>query len=375
MKLSASLLSLFTLFSAAAAQAQEAVPNLAEPWQLGMVKPATPVMETLYTTHDYLLIMCVVISVFVLVMLFYICMRYNRKANPKASKVVHNTKLEIVWTVVPILILIAIAIPSLRAHYVMEDDTDPGMTLKVVGYQWYWNYEYPDHGGFSFDSYMKKKEDLKPGEPRLLAVDNHVVVPVNTKVVVHITGGDVLHAWAVPAFGVKRDAVPGRLNTSWFKATRTGTFYGQCSELCGVGHGFMPIRVDVVEQEEFDAWVLAKQEEAGIDPASLNTDGEEAAPEEGAKAEGEVQAESGADETSKPTADKSKASEAPAKSEEQAEQPKAKAEKIKEAIQQKAEETPKSALKPVKKPKPEAQPTLDKEEVWVEEGWGEDETN
>lgn len=260
---------LSVLFAALAFRSAQAVESIAHPWQLNFQAPLSQVMERLVSMHNFLLVIITLICVLVLVLLAYICLRFNKKSNPVPSKTTHNVKLEVIWTVIPILILVAIAIPSLRLHYFMEDDVEAEMTIKVVGYQWYWHYDYPDHGGFGFDSYMKKKEDLLPGEHRLLAVDNHLVVPVDTKVRLHITAGDVIHAWALPALGVKRDAVPGRLNTSWFKATQTGTFYGQCSELCGVGHGFMPIRVDVVSREEFDAWILAKQQEAGIDPASV----------------------------------------------------------------------------------------------------------
>lgn len=255
-----------TLFSGlfAAPVLAETYESIARPWQLGFQDPASPVMEKLFHGHNYLLVLITGISLFVLVMLAYICLRYNHRANPVPSKNAHNTKLEVIWTVIPVFILIAIAIPSLRQHYYMEDESDAGMTLKVVGYQWYWHYEYPDHGGFGFDSYMKKDADLKEGEHRLLAVDNHVVVPVDTKVKVQLTGADVIHAWAMPAFGVKRDAVPGRLNETWFTATKLGRFYGQCSELCGVGHGFMPIVVDVVSKEAFEAWVKGQQKQAGI---------------------------------------------------------------------------------------------------------------
>lgn len=238
---------------------------MAKPWQLGMQEAASPVMEQLAWLHDNILLgMCIAISVFVLLLLVYICFRFNRKSNPVPSKNTHNTKLEIIWTTIPILILVAIAIPSLKLHYFMARDSDAEMTLKAVGYQWYWHYEYPDHGGINFDSYMLKDKDLKAGDRRLLAVDNRVVVPVDTKIRVQITAADVLHAFAVPAFGVKRDAIPGRLNETWFKATKIGTFYGQCSELCGVGHGFMPIVIDVVSKDDFDKWVTSKKKEAGI---------------------------------------------------------------------------------------------------------------
>jgi cytochrome c oxidase subunit 2 len=262
---------LFTLaggFGAMLTSAAFAADNhdtFAKPWQLGFQEAATPVMKELTWMHDSILLpMCIGISVLVLAVMVYICIKFNRKNNPVASKTTHNTKLEIIWTAIPVLILILIAIPSLRLHYFMERDIEAEMTLKVVGHQWYWHYEYPDHGGFGFDSYMLKDNDLKQGDVRLLSVDNEVVVPVDTKIKVHVTGADVIHAWAVPAFGVKRDAIPGRLNETWFKATKIGTFYGQCSELCGVGHGFMPIEVKVVSKEDFATWVAAKKKEAGI---------------------------------------------------------------------------------------------------------------
>jgi len=225
-----------------------------------------------------LLYLITAISVFVLLLLVYICLRYRRKANPVASKNTHNTLLEVAWTTVPILILVAIAIPSLRYHYYIQHVVDPEMTVKVVGYQWYWHYDYPDNGGFGFDSYILKGKDLKSGDYRQLAVDNRMVVPVDTTVRVQLTGADVIHSWAVPAFGVKKDAVPGRLNETWFKATKIGTFYGQCSQLCGVGHGFMPIVVEVVSKDDFNTWTKKKQDEAGIAPAAAPAESSKPAP-------------------------------------------------------------------------------------------------
>lgn len=260
--LATALFLVWALVSFDAFAAPESV-GIARPWQLGFQDAASPVMEKLDSMHNFLLIIITAISVLVLVALIYICLRFNRRANPNPSKTAHNTKLEIIWTVIPILILVAIAIPSLRIHYFMEKDTDMEMTLKVTGYQWYWGYEYPDHGGVAFESRIKAEKDLAAGEPRLLSVDNPLVVPVDTNVRVLLTAADVIHAWAMPAFGVKRDAVPGRLNETWFRATKTGRFYGQCSELCGVGHGFMPIVVDVVSKDEFAQWVSAKQKAMG----------------------------------------------------------------------------------------------------------------
>lgn len=241
--------------------------GMVKPWQLNFQDAVTPVMEQIRPLHDYLTIGAVVVSLFVLGLMIYVAMRFNAKANPIPSKTTHNTTIEIVWTVLPILILIAIAIPSLKLHYYMDKPVKPEMTLKIVGYQWYWHYEYPDNGGFGFDSYMTEEKDLKAGEPRLLTVDNSVVVPVDTTVLVQMTGGDVIHSWAMPAFGVKKDAMPGRLNETWFRAEKIGTYYGQCSELCGIKHGFMPIRVEVVSKPEFKKWVKeAKEKFASYTP-------------------------------------------------------------------------------------------------------------
>lgn len=249
-----------------AAPALADTPGIAQPWQLGFQEAASPVMEKLAWLHNDVLMWIITgITVFVLALTAYIALRFNRRANPVPSKTAHNTPLEIVWTIVPILILVVIAIPSLRTHYFMERiPEEEGITLKVTGRQWYWSYEYPDFGNFGFDSYMVKDEDLKPGQVRLLDVDNRVVVPVNVPVRVQLTGADVIHSWAMPAMGVKKDAMPGRLNETWFTPTKTGVFYGQCSELCGVGHGFMPIALEVVSREAFDAWVKAKQKESGV---------------------------------------------------------------------------------------------------------------
>lgn len=255
----------FSFLIALLAAPAMAAEGMATPWQLGFQDSASPVMEELDSMHSILLVVITAITIFVIGLTLYICVRFNRRANPVPSTNSHNTLLEVVWTVIPIIILVGIAIPSLRLHTFMNGEPpEVEMTLKVIGYQWYWNYEYPDHGGFSYDSYMKPDADLKEGEPRLLAVDNNVVVPVDTVVRVQLTGGDVIHSWAVPALGVKRDSMPGRLNETWFKATKTGTYYGQCSELCGIKHGFMPIAVEVVEKEQFQEWVTARKEEAGI---------------------------------------------------------------------------------------------------------------
>lgn len=261
---------LFTsFFLAGSALAAEQETGMAKPWQLNLQPPATPVMEKLYDLHGGLLILITAITLFVLALLAYVCVRFSAKNNPVPSKTSHNTLVEIVWTAIPILILVAIAIPSLRIHYFMDKVPNAEMTVKVTGYQWYWGYEYPDNGGVSFESrptpdptkLAPPEEDRAAlnGEPRLLSVDNPLVVPVDTNVRVLVTGADVIHSWSIPAFGIKMDAIPGRVNETWFKATQTGTFRGQCSQLCGVWHGFMPVVVKVVSKEEFAAFVEEKK--------------------------------------------------------------------------------------------------------------------
>jgi cytochrome c oxidase subunit 2 len=237
--------------------------GLAKPGQLGFQPAVSPIKEEIETLHDAVTITAAVIVVVVMALLGFVCIRFRKSANPVPSKVTHNTTVEIVWTVIPILILIAIAIPSLRAHFstVFNYDTSD-MTLKVVGHQWYWSYEYPE-AEIAFDSNLKKKEELREGEPYLLAVDNPVVVPAGAKVKVQMTSADVIHSWAMPAFGVKKDTVPGKLNETWFQVDKIGIYYGQCSELCGKFHGYMPIEIHVVSPETYEAWVeYAKQKYA-----------------------------------------------------------------------------------------------------------------
>lgn len=220
------------------------------PWQLSLQPAATPVMENIIWFHDYLLYISVAIVLLVLALLLIVMVRFNAKANPAPSRTTHNTPLEIIWTVVPALVLVAIAVPSFRLLFLQVETPKADLTIKATGKQWYWTYSYPDNGKFEFDSLMAGDK-----QPRLLAVDNELVVPVDKIVRVQTTGADVIHSFAVPAFGIKIDAVPGRLNETWFKATRTGMFYGQCSELCGRDHAYMPISVRVVSDQEFAAWV------------------------------------------------------------------------------------------------------------------------
>lgn len=234
------------------------------PWQIGFINAASPVKEKIEQFHHLMLWVITPIVIFVSALLLYAMIRFREKRNPVASKTTHNVLIEVIWTALPVMILVAIAVPSLRLLYFMDathltkEDDAKAITLKVVGYQWYWGYEYPDYAVAPYDSYIVPEEELKKGQLRLLETDNHVVVPVDTNVRVQVTAADVIHSWAVPALGVKTDAVPGRLNETWFRITRPGTYYGQCSELCGVKHGFMPIVVDAVSKEQFEKWVLSK---------------------------------------------------------------------------------------------------------------------
>ncbi|MDA1131832.1 MAG: cytochrome c oxidase subunit II [Proteobacteria bacterium] len=265
--LAASVATTFVLAGAATA----ADLGVSREWQMVFQDPATPVMENIVGFHNLMLVLITAISAFVLALLLYIMWRFNSKSNPVPSKNTHNTTLEVIWTVIPIIILVVMAIPSLRLLY--EQDVVPTpelvqerygiqvdgeMTIKATAFQWAWMYDYPDHGVQGMDAFCAAGPttyclaEAGPGDQRLLETSNRVVVPVNTLVRLQVTSQDVIHAWAMPAFGVKLDAVPGRILETWFVATREGSFFGQCSELCGVYHGFMPIAVDVVSRAEFE---------------------------------------------------------------------------------------------------------------------------
>lgn len=233
------------------------------PWEYTFQKAATPVMENLVWFHEFLFWIIAAISVLVLILLVVVMVKFNERANPVPSRVTHNTLVEVVWTIVPVLILVAIAVPSFRLLFEQLDVPKSDLTIKATGKQWYWTYTYPDNDGLEFDSLMAADK-----MPRLLAVDNEVVVPVNKVVRVQVTGADVIHSFAVPSFGIKIDAVPGRLNETWFKATKLGMFYGQCSELCGKDHAYMPIAVRVVSDEEFAAWLVAAKKKFASAPAN-----------------------------------------------------------------------------------------------------------
>ena len=224
-------------------------------WQLSFQNPATDLMKEVVTLHNGILIVMTVITLFVLFLLFYVSFRFSAKRNPVPSTTTHNTIIEILWTAIPIVILVVMAIPSFKLLYKQEKSDSYDMTVKVIGHQWYWEYEYPDHGNFYFESYMIEEEDLQKGDLRLLTVDNPLVIPANKNIQILITAGDVLHSWAMPSMGIKTDAVPGRLNETWINVKEPGTYRGQCSEICGRGHGFMPVVVKVLPENEFMAWV------------------------------------------------------------------------------------------------------------------------
>jgi cytochrome c oxidase subunit II len=242
------------------------------PWELGLQDAGSPVMADIVGFHNFLLFVTTAITVFVLVLLLIIMLRFNARANPTPSRTTHNTPLEIIWTIVPVIILVMIAVPSFRLLFLQLDEPKPDLTVKATGKQWYWSYSYPDNGNFEYDSLIVADKDLKPGQPRLLTADSELVVPVNKVVHVLVTGADVIHSFSVPSFGIKIDAVPGRINDTWFKATQEGMFYGQCSELCGKDHAFMPISVRVVNDVDFAKWVEAakKEHSAGNEAAPPN---------------------------------------------------------------------------------------------------------
>ncbi|HET9716811.1 MAG TPA: cytochrome c oxidase subunit II [Pseudolabrys sp.] len=240
-----------TVFAAGVALAATGQP---EPWQLGLQAGVTPVMDDIIWFHNFLLWIISAIALFVLVLLIIVVVKFNARSNPVPSRTTHNTMIEVVWTVVPVLILVTIAVPSFRLLFYQLHAPKADVTVKATGKQWFWTYSYPD-SKFEFDSLMVQDKELKPGQPRLLSVDNEMVVPVNKVVHVLTIGADVIHSFAVPSFGIKIDAIPGRINETWFKAEREGTYYGQCSELCGKDHAFMPIVVRVVSERDYAAWL------------------------------------------------------------------------------------------------------------------------
>jgi cytochrome c oxidase subunit 2 len=256
--------------AAAALLAVSSLPVLAVPvdYQTGFQPAASPVMAQIEDFHRLLFWIILAVCVFVLALLVWIVVKYRAGANPVPSKVHHNTILEVAWTLIPVIILVFIAVPSFRLLYFESAIPKPDVTIKAVGKQWFWTYEYPgSQAGFAYDSLgLSDADAAKAGKPRLLGVDNPIFVPVNKVIQIDTTGADVIHSWALPQMGVKIDAVPGRINKTWFKATQTGVFYGQCSELCGARHAYMPIEVHVVSDAEYAAWLAAsKQKFAAIE--------------------------------------------------------------------------------------------------------------
>lgn len=268
--IAATLMGAFAALFGGLGDALAEVPQqLPKAWALNYQDAASPVMQEVERFHNLLMWVITLITIFVLALLVYVMVRFRASANPVPSKTSHHTLVEVVWTVVPILILVVIAVPSFKLLYYGDKTKEAGLTIKAIGKQWFWTYEYPDNGNFTFDAILVPEKDLKPGQPRLLETDNTVVVPVDTNVRLLVTAADVIHAWAMPAFGVKKDGVPGRLNETWFRADREGLFYGQCSEICGAYHGYMPIKLQVVSKEAFAKWAEeAKQKFASVDGPS-----------------------------------------------------------------------------------------------------------
>ena len=244
--------------------------NGATDWQLGFQKPASDHMQNIFDLHNFVLIMMTAITIFVLILLIYVAIRFRKSANPNPSKRTHNALLETLWTAIPVIILIFMAVPSFKLLYEQDVIPEADMTIKVIGHQWYWEYQYPEHDDLSFESYLVPDNELKDGEPRLLTVDNRLVLPVNKNIHVLITAGDVLHSFAMPSLGVKRDAVPGRLNETWMRIDRPGIYRGQCSEICGTGHGYMPVVIEALSENDFAAWVNeAKNEYAELNSRTI----------------------------------------------------------------------------------------------------------
>jgi cytochrome c oxidase subunit 2 len=251
----------FCLFLALTTFALPLMASHPEPWQMTFQPAASPMMEGIAAMHHLLLIIITAIACFVVLLLGYVIYKFRAKKNLIPSKTSHHVVLEVIWTLIPVIILTVIGVPSLKLLFKLDKPQDAQMTIKVIGRQWYWSYEYPTNDPakpIAFDSYMIEEKDLKPGMHRLLEVDNRVIVPVDTTVRVLVTSTDVLHSFAVPALGIKKDAVPGRINETWFRIAKEGVYYGQCSELCGVRHGFMPIAIHVVSKAQYDEWLKSK---------------------------------------------------------------------------------------------------------------------
>jgi len=241
------------------------------PWQMGFQQSAAPTMDDIVWFHNFVLYIIIGITIFVLALLLTVILKFNARANPAPSRTTHNTLLEVLWTVIPVMILVVIAVPSFRLLYYGDKAQDAAMTVKVTGHQWYWSYEYPDQGNFSVDSRILPEADrakLKPNQPRMLAVDEEMVIPSKTVIRVIGTAADSMHGWTVWGFGIKKTVIPGRLNEGWIEVPEEGIYFGQCSQICGQDHSYMPIAVRVVSKADFDAWVAQKKKAAGLLPES-----------------------------------------------------------------------------------------------------------
>ena len=268
------VLAIAVLGVAGSVQAQPIV-GVPHDWQMNFPPPYTPVMEKVEALNDLLLVIISLISLFVLALLLYVVWRFHASRSPAATTTTHNTVLEIAWTVIPILILVIIAIPSFRLLYYGDKFANADFTVKVVGHQWYWSYEYPDQGNFSVDSRILAEADRikqKPNVPRMMAVDEEMVIPKGANIRIIGTAADSMHGWTVPGFGIKKTVIPGRLNEGWINVREEGYYFGQCSQICGNSHSYMPIAVRVVSKPEFDKWVEQKKKAAGLAPGVLATD-------------------------------------------------------------------------------------------------------
>ena len=255
---------LFSFFTIAGVQRAHAATGAPSPWQVGLQESVTPIFDAMHSFNTLLLVIITAIVVLVMVLLLWVMIRYRESANPVPSRLSHNTTIEVIWTILPVIVLILIAIPSFRLLFWQFDFPKPDVVVKATGKQWYWSYEYPEDK-IAFDSYLIDDKDLKPGQLRGLSVDNEMVVPVNKVVQVLVAGADVIHQWVVPSFGSRVDGIPGRINRTWFQAREPGIYYGECSALCGQGHSYMPIAVKVVSEDDYRKWVSDKQKSANLD--------------------------------------------------------------------------------------------------------------
>lgn len=257
-------LAVFALYALLPGTAEAQYP---QPWQLGMQAPASEIKDRIHDFHNLLLVIITAITLFVLVLLVYVMVRFRASAHPTPTRTTHNTMVEILWTVIPIVILVVIAIPSFKLLYFEDRTPNAEMTLKVTGHQWYWSYEYPDSDGLQFDSYLIQEADLKPGQLRLLEVDNRVVLPIDTNVRILVNGTDVMHSWMVSSLGVQVYAVPGRVNEMWVRIERPGVYYGQCNQICGTNHAYMPIAVEGVSKDDYKRWLVDAKKKFAAAPA------------------------------------------------------------------------------------------------------------